>query len=158
MAEESTTKKNPHNHNHEADDQRAEQLFASFFREEIASVETPPPLPVHGTSHGTNQSHRLAEAIPSPESTKKPALAFLPDLLFAAAILVMLTISLQNPNYSLRSPLAEVGIDFARERRIGYHLEKGLAAFHTAFHEAADPVFQNNNFRTKKIHSKGAPK
>lgn len=159
MTEERKTEKTPQNHNHEAKDRRAEHLFASFFREEIASVETPPLLPAHRTSRRaapeTNTAPGTSPAtIPSPGSTKKPAPALLPDLLFAAAVFVMLTISLQNPIYSLRSPLAEAGIDFARDQRIGYHLEKSLAAFH----DAAAPVFQNNNFRTKEFHSKGAPK
>lgn len=147
MTEEKTTKKKPPDQDdtraqtQDAKDRRAEHLFASFFREEIASVETPPPplpapsLPAHGTS---------PEAAP----------AFLPDLLFAAAVLVMLTISLQNPDYSLRYPLTKAGIDFARDQRIGYHLEKSLAAFHGA----AAPVFQRNNFRTRESHIKGAPK
>jgi len=154
MAEESTTEKNPQNPNHDAGDRRAEQLFASFFREEIASVEIPPtPFPAHRTSRST--AHKTSHVTNKPDrAAAGNTPAFLPDLLFAAAVLVMLTISLQNPNYSLRSPLAEASIDFARDQRIGYHLEKSLAAFH----DAAAPIFQNNNFRTKEFHSKGAPK
>ncbi len=101
------------------------KFIASFFREEVASVDVPP--------------------LPSVErSSRRSAPAFLPDLLFTASVLLLLTIALANPTYSIQSSLAKAGIGFAREKQIGFYLEKGL----TAFHEAADPIFRSPIFRS----------
>ncbi len=118
------------------------KLVASFFQEEIASIDVPPPPSVELSYR---RIYRGTSSKAASRASRKTAPAFLPDLLFASAVFLLLTITLGNPKYSLQSPLSEAGIGFAREKQIGYHLEKGLIAFH----EAAAPVFRNPVFRSK---------